>query len=323
MMEHRIVFMGTPDFAVPSLLALHRAGYHIVAVVTQPDKRTGRKQILSPSPVKVAALALNLPLLQPVRVRHPEVLDVLEELHPDVIVTAAYGQLLPQRLLELPRVGCLNVHASLLPRWRGAAPIHRALMAGDKEMGVTIMEMVLALDAGPMVSVREVVVEDEDTLGTMHDKLAQVGVQALLDVLPDYLSQKVHLQAQPDAGVTYANRIERADEWIDWQQSCVTVFNHIRGLSPWPVAYGTVSGAPVKVWRAQVDNACHENHAVGSIILFEKRVLVSCIDGYICLAEVQPAGKKRISASEWYRGMISHNSTPCFDMPAPERGVSR
>jgi methionyl-tRNA formyltransferase len=308
-----IVFMGTPDFAVPILRAL--AGdetYSIDAVVTQPDRATGRKQILTPPPVKRVAQELGLTVMQPEKVRAEDVLAELRALNPDVIVTAAYGQLLPQRLLDIPRRGCLNVHASLLPRWRGAAPIHRAIMAGDRETGVTIMEMVKALDAGPIVAVDKVPIADSDTVGTLHDKLAECGARLLLRVLPDYLEGRITPIPQPEDGVTYADRISRADEYLDWTWSTEKLHNHIRGLSPWPGAATQWQGKDFKVWLAepaQVGAAEHGEVQVGSVLFVpEHGVCVKTGDGWLRLLEVQPAGKRRMAAEDWLRGVAGERT---------------
>lgn len=303
-----IVFMGTPDFAVPVLRAL--AGdptYSIDAVVTQPDRATGRKQVLTPPPVKRVAQELGLAVMQPEKVGAADVLEQLRALNPDVIVTAAFGQLLPQRLLDIPRRGCLNVHASLLPRWRGAAPIHRAIMAGDRETGVTIMEMVKALDAGPIVAVDKVAIADNDTVGTLHDKLAECGARLLVRVLPDYLEGRIAPVPQPEDGVTYADKIGRTDEYLDWSWSTEKLHNHIRGLSPWPGAVTEWQGKDFKVWLAEparVAAAEQGDVPVGAVALMaEHGVCVKTGDGWLRILEVQPAGKRRMAAEEWLRGV--------------------
>lgn len=298
----RVLFMGTPDFAVPALQALAGDAYRIAAVVTQPDRPQGRRRKLTPSPVKLAAQALGLPVLQPEKVRSPAALAQVAALLPDVLVTAAYGQLLPQRLLDLPRVGCINVHASLLPRWRGAAPIHRALLAGDTETGVTLMEMVAALDAGPILRAQSVPILEEDNVGSLHDRLAQVGASLLQALLPCYLAGEVAPTAQPDSGVTYAARIGREDEWVDWTRSVHEVYNQIRGLSPWPGATTRSAGRDLKVWAAQLVKSTEllpDLQAPGTLCVVNRQVLVSCQDGWMTLTEVQPAGKRKMSAVDW------------------------
>ena len=301
----RVLFMGTPDFAVPALEAVAKGPYDVVAVVTQPDRPQGRKRILTPSPVKRAAQALSLPILQPEKVRRDAVLTQIAALRPDVLVTAAYGQILPQRLLDIPRVGCINIHASLLPRWRGAAPIHRALLAGDAETGVTLMEMVAALDAGPILGARAIPIELEDNVGSLHDRLAAIGAQMLVELLPDYLSGQVQGQPQPDTGVTYAERLHREDEWITWARPVVAVHDHIRGLSPWPGAAAKLDGAEFKIWAARpsVDSSLGTPGLPGTVRVNRRQVLVSCLDGWIELNSLQPAGRKAMSADDWARGV--------------------
>lgn len=217
--EVRMVFMGTPDFAVPSLQTLVREGYRVAGVVTQPDRPRGRKRELTPPPVKVAAMELGLPVFQPERLRNPENVRRLLEWKPDLIVTAAYGQILPREILETPRYGCINVHASLLPKYRGGAPIHHALIRGEKETGVTIMYMVEALDAGDMLAHRSIPIEEADDVGTLHDKLARVGAQLLRETVPALLEGRVQPVPQDDSQATYAPNIRREDERIDWSRN--------------------------------------------------------------------------------------------------------
>jgi len=299
----RVVFMGTPLFAVPALHGLANAGYSVVAVVTQPDRAVGRKRVVTPSPVKEAALALNVPVLQPNRVRSEESLASIRSLHPDVIVTAAYGQILPQALLDIPRIGSLNIHASLLPRWRGAAPIHRAIMHGDKETGVAVMEMVLALDAGPVYGVRKTPIRPDDDVQSVHDRVADLGAALLLAVLPGYTAGTLQPVQQVDDGVTYAHRILREDEFIDWNRPAQDVLNHIRGLSPWPGATADLPGGQMKIWRAMPsDNDC--SLAPGEVRrTVDAHVLVGCADGNLRLCELQPAGKRKMDAVSWFRGL--------------------
>ncbi|WP_029420573.1 methionyl-tRNA formyltransferase [Alicyclobacillus macrosporangiidus] len=301
----RIVFFGTPDFAVPVLRALAGAPWAEVAgVVTQPDRPAGRRQTLTPPPVKRAAQELGLPVWQPERVRAPEALEAIARLEPDVCVTAAYGQILPQRLLDIPRRGCLNVHASLLPRWRGAAPIHRAILAGDERTGVTLMEMVAALDAGPIVGAREIPIDPDDDAGTLHDKLAALGAALVLELLPDYVAGRVIPQPQPEDGVTYADRITRADEWIDWQRPVREVHNQVRGLRPWPGASAQVDGGALKVWRTAPATAVEVPAEPGVVRMFpDVGVAVRCADGWLRMDEVQPAGRRRMPAADWWRGL--------------------
>jgi|UPI000414CCE6 methionyl-tRNA formyltransferase len=307
---YRVVFMGTPDFAVPSLRALAaRSDCVVAAVVTQPDKPVGRKRVLTPPPVKRVAQELGLSVWQPQKVGADDVINQLREVKPDVIVTAAYGQLLPQRLLDIPTRGCLNVHASLLPRWRGAAPIHRAILAGDAETGVTIMEMVRALDAGPIVGVEKVAIAEDDNVGTLHDRLAEVGARLLMQVLPGYLDGSITPTPQPEEGVTYADRILRSDEFVDWRRPTDAVYNHIRGLSPWPGAVTTWNGLDVKIWAAErvpgevIGSAPAEPGQVRNVA--GVGICVRTGDGWLKLKQVQPSGKRPMSADDWFRGIAA------------------
>jgi methionyl-tRNA formyltransferase len=302
MTKARILFMGTPDFAVESLQKLVQQRYDIL-VVTQPDKPAGRKKTLTPPPVKEAALSLGLPVMQPVKVRDNDALNQIAAFKPDVLVTAAYGQLLPQKLLDIPRVGPLNVHASLLPRWRGAAPIHRAILSGDAETGVSIMEMVKALDAGPVIGMEKTPIHLTDTVGTLHDRLAKIGADLLVRLLPDYMSGSMKAIPQTEDGVTYAERIVRADEFIDFKGTTMQVYNHVRGLSPWPGAVVKFKDSLLKIWAAKPFDNKIETESGATSQLDDSTVIVQCADGRLQLLELQPAGKRKMTASEWMRGI--------------------
>jgi methionyl-tRNA formyltransferase len=299
----RVVFMGTPEFAVPTLRRLASL-CDVALVITQPDKPAGRGRTLTPPPVKVAAMEFGIPVLQPRRVREPEVLDAVARLAPDVAVTAAYGQLLPQALLDIPRRGCLNVHASLLPRWRGAAPIHRAVMAGDSETGVTLMRMVQALDAGPVLGMRRLPIGPDDNTGVIHDRLAALGAELVAELLPPYLAGELEPVPQPEEGVTYAERIRPEDEWIHWDRPAAQVHNHVRGLCPWPGASTLVNGERLKVWRtARSVVTPGETAPPGTVVAQGDGVFAACGDGWLRLEEVQPAGRRRMTAVDWWRGL--------------------
>lgn len=299
----RIVFMGTPDFAVPCLEALVNHGYEVAAVVTQPDRPKGRNRELSSSPVKVAAIRLGIPVLQPEKIRAEEALVQLESLGPDLLITAAYGQILPKRLLELPKMGCINVHASLLPRWRGGAPIHRSIIEGDDASGVTVMRMVQALDAGAMLSQVVVPIEEHDTVGSLHDKLAAAGSELLIETLPFILDGSIADIPQDEQDVTYAPNLTREDEKIDWSKGAKTIFNQVRGLNPWPVAYTTFHGQVFKIWLTQVLQETGREQVPGTVIRRDNEQLwVQTGEGIIRITEIQPAGKKRMAISEFLRG---------------------
>jgi methionyl-tRNA formyltransferase len=300
--ETRIVFMGTPDFAVPSLRALVTSGYRVVGVVTQPDRPRGRKRILTPPPVKVAAREWDLPVFQPERLRTPEALEELLAWKPDLIVTAAYGQILPKRCLEMPRHGCINVHASLLPRYRGGAPIHHALMNGEKETGVTIMYMVEALDAGDMLAQKAIPILPEDDVASLHDRLSRVGAELLLETLPPLLQGAVTAVPQDPDAVTFAPNIRREDERIDWTRPATQLANLVRGLRPWPVAFTTWEGKPLKIWRAHAEETNARQPPGTVVAVDETGVKVATGAGVLVITELQPAGKKPMAVETFVRG---------------------
>jgi methionyl-tRNA formyltransferase len=299
----RIIFMGTPDFAVPSLKTLAESPHEIVTVVTQPDRPKGRGRTLTPPPVKIAAQDLKIPVFQPEKVRAEDALDKLAALKPDLLITAAYGQILPKRLLDLPPLGCINVHASLLPRWRGGAPIHRAIIEGDKETGVTIMRMVEALDAGDILSQVTVPITEEDTAGTLHDKLAEAGAKLLSETLPHILSGDVQGTPQDERLATYAPNLTREDEQIDWTKPARQIVNQIRGLNPWPVAFTTSEDKIFKIWKARIDDEYSVQDEPGTVLsVTNDAIRVQAGKGIVAIQEIQPAGKKRMSVEAFLRG---------------------
>ncbi|NGQ93814.1 methionyl-tRNA formyltransferase [Brevibacillus sp. SYP-B805] len=303
MKDTRIVFMGTPDFAVASLEALVEAGYRIVAVVTQPDRPVGRKQVLTAPPVKEAALRHGLPVLQPEKIKESGALDELLAYQPELIVTAAYGQILPKRLLEAPRHGCINVHASLLPKYRGGAPIHKCIVEGEQESGVTIMYMVEALDAGDMLAKVRVPIEERDTVGTLHAKLAAAGARLLVDTLPELLAGRIEPVPQNHAEATFAPNIKREDERIDWRKTAVQIYNQVRGLNPWPVAFTTFDGKVWKIWWVEIVRQDGTVGEPGTIVERQADGLViACGEGAVKITELQPEGKKRMSMRDYLQG---------------------
>ena len=297
----KIVFMGTPDFSVPILRSLIKDGYNIVGVVTQPDRPKGRKKILTPPPVKVEAEKHNLKVLQPEKIRN-EVGDVLA-LEPDLIITAAFGQILPKELLDAPKQGCINVHASLLPELRGGAPIHYSILQGKTKTGITIMYMAEKLDAGDILTQIEVEIEERDTVGSLHDKLSTAGVKLLLETVPELLNGKITPQKQDDTKATFASNIKREQEQIDWSNSGEEIYNQIRGLNPWPVAFTTYQNQLMKIWWGEKLQS-NQDAPSGTILRFDDDGIVVSTGNHtaIKITELQPSGKKRMTGEEFLRG---------------------
>ena len=298
-----IVFMGTPAFSAPILRMLHEEGYNVLAVVTQPDRPVGRKKVLTPPPVKAEAVALGLPVIQPEKLRGSEELQQILALQPDLVVTAAFGQILPKELLDAPRLGCINVHASMLPKYRGGAPIHQAIIDGEATTGVTIMYMAEKLDAGDIISQREIAIEDTDHTGSMFDKLSDVGRSLLKDTLPSIVDGTNDRIVQDEALVTFARNISREQERIDWNKDARTIYNQVRGLHPWPVAYTTFGGENFKIWWAEVGQTTN-NAQPGEVVAIGKdRFEIATANGEsLAILDCQPAGKKRMTAEEYLRG---------------------
>ncbi|GKU82422.1 methionyl-tRNA formyltransferase [Niallia sp. NCCP-28] len=299
----KIVFMGTPDFSVPVLQRILEDGYEVIAVVTQPDRPVGRKKTLTPPPVKVEAEKHNIPVYQPEKIRQSEELTAIINLQPDLIVTAAFGQILPKELLEAPKFGCINVHASLLPELRGGAPIHYSIIQGKEKTGITIMYMAEKLDAGDILTQAEVVIEENDTVGTLHDKLSIAGSDLLSETLPKLLSGSLIPIPQDDALATFASNIKRADEQIDWSKNGEDIYNQVRGMNPWPVAFTMYKKEVMKIWS--VKKVAKENHgAPGTIIGIEEDgfIIGTGNDTAIKIIELQPAGKKKMTAEVYLRG---------------------
>jgi methionyl-tRNA formyltransferase len=291
--------MGSPDFAVPVLKALAKA-YPLAGVITQPDRPAGRKLTLAPPPVKQAALALGLPVLQPEKLRLPEAMAALREWNPDLIVVAAFGQILRPEVLDLPRYGCVNVHASLLPRWRGAAPVQAAILAGDAQTGITLMKMDAGVDTGPLLSQRTLAIGPEDTAGMLLEKLAPLGAELLLDTLPDYLEGKLPPRPQESGNATYAPMLRKDDELLDFTRPAVELERRIRALNPSPGAFFDWHGAPLKVWRAGVRNA--PDRVAGRRLIVEGSPAIGTADGLLVLEQVQAAGKKSLPGKEFLAG---------------------
>lgn len=298
----RIVFMGTPDFAVPSLLALADNGYRIAACVTQPDRPKGRKKVLTPPPVKEEALRLGIPVLQPERLRRPEAVEELRAYEPDLIVTAAYGQILPKTVLDMPRLGCINVHASLLPKYRGAAPIQYAIMNGEAETGVTIMYMDEGLDTGAMIAKRKIAITDEDDAGSLFGKLSEIGAELLLETMPLLAEGNAAAEPQNDDEAIYAPMLTREDERIDWTADHTRVFNLVRALRPRPGAFTLLNGDVFKIWRCRKTDERDSGLPPGTVTrVAGDGFAVQCGSGIVFVEEVQPAGKKAMPAGEFLK----------------------
>lgn len=299
-----IVFMGTPEFAVPSLRSLVENGYRVSAVVTQPDRPVGRKKILTPTPVKAEAERLGIPVLQPAKLRAADAVQELASYKPDLIVTAAYGQLLPKAVLELPPRGCINVHGSLLPKYRGGAPIQRAIMNGERVTGVTLMYMAEGLDTGDMIAKAEVAIGEDDDAGVMFDKLAQAGAKLLSAQLPAVLDGTAPRTAQNDAEATYAPNLTREDERIDWSRPAVQLYNQLRGLSPQPGTFTYLRGNVFKIWKAaRPAPGRNTDAAPGTVLAVDREgIHIATGEGIYVAAVVQPAGKKAMPAVEFAKG---------------------
>lgn len=295
--------MGTPDFSVPILSRIVEDGYDVEAVVTQPDRPVGRKRVLTPPPVKVEAERLGIPVIQPEKIRAAQEMEEILALAPDLIITAAYGQILPKEILDYPELGCINVHASLLPELRGGAPIHYAILQGKKKTGVTIMHMVEKLDAGDMISQVEVPIEEDDDVGTLHDKLSEAGAKLLSDTLPKLVSGKADRIPQNDELATFAANITRQQERVDWAKTGEEIYNQIRGLRPWPVAYTELNNEILKIWKAEKKQAGHSEEP-GIVLKVENDgfTVSTGNDTAIKITELQPAGKKKMSSSQFLRG---------------------
>lgn len=295
----RIVFAGTPEFAVPSLLALRSAGHNICAVYTQPDRPAGRGRHLSASPVKQQAA--GLPVLQPKGLRNRDAQNQLAALQPDLMVVVAYGLLLPEAVLAIPRLGCINVHASLLPRWRGAAPIQRALLAGDTESGITLMQMDTGLDTGPILAQAVQPITKTMTSGELHDQLALLGAQTLIRLLPDLAIGEITPQQQDEALATYASKLEKAEAELDWSCSAVDLMRQVLAFNPWPVAQTQAGGYTIRIWQAKVQTTAPTHNAVPGTVIGETPagIDVATGAGVLRLTKLQLPGKRPVPVADF------------------------
>ena len=299
----KIVFMGTPDFSVPGLQKLIET-QTVVGVVTQPDRPAGRGRQLRPSPVKLLAEQANIPIYQPQSLRSDEAVQPLRDWAPDVIIVAAFGQILRSQVLELPPHGCLNVHASLLPRWRGASPIQHAIMAGDKESGITLMQMDRGLDTGPIYVQESLIIHDDETASTLHDRLAELGALLLGRYLDEILANRIAAIAQDDSASTYAPLILKDAGRLDWQKSSAELDRHIRAMTPWPGAFTTWQDKIVKILDARLSSSQRPSGQIGQVVFSQESLFVITGDGALKLGQIQLEGKKPIEADDFWRGRV-------------------
>ena len=312
----RIAFAGTPDFSVPALEALVGAGHDVVGVLTQPDRPKGRGRQIAASPVKTAALAHRIPVAQPQTLKDEASRAELVAWSPDVLVVVAYGLILPRAALDIPKLGCLNIHASLLPRWRGAAPIQRSILAGDATTGVTIMRMDVGLDTGPMLLKKETAIEAGDTGGSLHDRLSLAGASAILEALEELAAGTARVTVQPSEGVTYAAKIDKAEALIDWTRSAAEIERQVRAFNPWPVAETRLDGEQLRVFAAfaassrQIGPESGTRGAEPGTILAvqDDGLWVQCGQGWLALQQLQrPGGPRAVPAADFARGVgITH-----------------
>lgn len=299
-MVPRVLFMGTPDFAVSILESLLSCPVNVVGVISQPDRPVGRKQEILPTPVKAFASKHGLIVHQPEKIG--TLTEQLAELDLDLIVTCAYGQFIPEKILVLPKRGCVNVHASLLPKYRGGAPIHTAILNGEQVTGVTLMRTVKKMDAGDMIAAEQVTIDPNDTVGTLHDKLKGVGAQLLKAWIPAILDGSAPSIPQDDALVSFAPNIRPEQEFISMKRDIQTVYDHVRGLTPWPIGYGVILGKKLKLINASMRRAVVDE-TPGTVLGYDGGLLIACLNGILVVTECQWEGKGKMSAEEFYRGI--------------------
>lgn len=308
----KIIFMGTPDYAAEALEALIKAGHEVTAVVTQPDRAKGRSGQVQCTPVKECAVRHGIAVLQPVKIKTPEAIEELKKYEADVYVAAAFGQILSKEILELPQFGCVNIHASLLPKYRGAAPINQCIIDGEKETGITIMQMDAGIDTGDILAQKKVIIEDKETAETLFDKLSQAGAELIVEALPKIERGEITPIKQDESLVSYVKMMDKSKGRIDWSADAVSIERLVRGLNPWPSAYTSCQGKTVKIWRSDaVETAGECTEQPGTIVLVRKDFFdVACGAGNLRIYELQMEGKKRMDTKSfllgnpWKEGMI-------------------
>ena len=306
MKDLNVIFMGTPEFSVNVLHNLI-CNTNVIAIVTKPDKLVGRKQVLTESAVKKVALENNIKVIQPIKIRN-EYQGILD-LNPDIIITCAYGQFLPKEILDYPKYGCINVHASLLPKLRGGAPIHKAIVEGYTTTGITIMYMGEKMDNGDIISQKSIEIENTDNVGTLHDKLSLLGADLLMETLPNIISGHINRIVQNEDEVTFAYNISREDEHVEFNKTKVEVFNQIRGLNPWPVAYAILDGEEIKIYEAMIGENIYTEKSNGEIVtLYKDGIGVKVSDGEIILKTIKPSGNKKMSVKDYLNGFKERNN---------------
>ncbi len=290
-----IIFCGTPEFSVPPLADLVKAGHQVKAVFTQPDKRKGRGQQVQKTPVKLEAEKHNIPIFQPTSLKDPAVVELISDFAADLMVVVAYGLIIPQNILDLPKQGCWNIHASLLPRWRGAAPIHRAILAGDETTGIAIMQMEAGLDTGPVFHMYPTEIRSDDTSQTLHDRLSLMGGEAIVSCIDEYIQKTLpKAQIQNNDLATYAHKLTKSESEIDWMQPANAIERQIRAFNPWPGSHTTINGESVKIWAAEVKETDSQSNP-GELVLADKKQLhIQTGNGLLCVHEIQKSGKKRL-----------------------------
>lgn len=308
--RNRIIFMGTPEFACPSLSALAAAGEDIVGVITQPDRPSGRGRKMMPPPVKLLAQELGLKVWQPEKIRDPEVIELLQSLKPDLFTVIAFGQILNKNLIELPAVGCINVHASLLPAYRGPAPINWAIINGEDKTGVTTMMMDVGVDTGPMLMSKSININQDETAGTLHDKLSVLGAELLVETLTELKAENISPTVQPDDGISRAPLLKKSDGVLDWTEPAEILDRLVRGLDPWPAAQTTFKGKPLKLFGSRVGPV---KGKPGQVLGLEgDRIHVAAAGGSLAVSELQLAGQKRLSAKQFWHGQRFQNDIHFF-----------